>query len=261
MTTRTIRKHAEDLLLPLGTALPFLAVWQAGIWISGTEIFPSPLAVLAAFGELAHKGLLWPYMRDSLFRVGSGYIAAVLLGIPVGLLLGWYPLPAASLNPVIQILRPISPLAWMPLAVIWFGVGDLSPIFLIFLAALFPILVAAMNAVRNIPAVYLQAGKNFGLKPAHLFLRVILPSVLPQTLNGLRIALGIAWLVVVAAEMIAVNSGLGYLILDSRNAGKRYDLVVAGMLLIGMVGLVLDILMRRAESLKLIRWGFRSNGV
>src|SRR4029077_20990350 len=202
------------------------------------------------------KGLLLSYTADSLLRVGSGYSLAVLLGIPTGLVLGWYPLAARAVNPVIQILRPISPLAWIPLAIVWFGIGNTSSIFLIFLASFFPVVVATVNGVRNVPPMFRNAGRNFGLSPAALLGRVIFPAALPQVLVGLRIALGIAWLVVVAAEMIAVDSGLGYLIIDSRNAGKRYDLVIAGMLLIGLIGLGLDIGIRTMERWKSVRWGF-----
>jgi NitT/TauT family transport system permease protein len=111
--------------------------------------------------------------------------------------------------------------------------------------------------VRNVPPAFLQAGRNFGLSTSQLIRRVIFPAVLPQAIVALRIAFGVAWIVLVAAEMIAVDSGLGYLIIDARNAGKRYDLVVGGMILIGVIGLVLDMLIRSAEQLPGVRWGFR----
>jgi len=180
----------------------------------------------------------------------------VLVGVPVGLFLGWYGLALRAFNPIIQMLRPISPIAWIPLAILWFGVSDAAPVFLIFLASVFPIMVSTVAAVQNMQPVYLRAAKNFGLTGSQLFRRVILPASLPQIITGLRIALGIAWLVLVAAEMIAVNSGLGYLIIDARNAGKRYDLVVAGMVMIGIIGLVLDLLMRRLETIDAVRWGY-----
>jgi NitT/TauT family transport system permease protein len=113
-----------------------------------------------------------------------------------------------------------------------------------------------MNGVRNVPPMYVQAGRNFGLSTMALMTRVIVPAVLPRIVVGLRIAFGVAWLVLVAAEMIAVDSGLGYLIIDARNAGKRYDLVVGGMLLIGVIGLALDALIRTTEKLKFVRWAF-----
>ena len=230
--------------------LPFLAiaiavgVWHVAVVVTGATIFPSPAAVLRGLGELARRQLLWSYIGDSLARVAIGYTLGVVVGIPLGMILGWFRPLGAAVNPIIQMLRPISPLAWMPLAVIWFGVANTAPIFLIFLASLFPIVVASMNAVRNIPPMYLQAGRNFGLSAPRLMRTVIVPAALPPILVALRITFGVAWLVLVAAEMIAVDSGLGYLIIDARNAGKRYDLVVGGMLLIGLVGLTIDMLFR-----------------
>ena len=125
-----------------------------------------------------------------------------------------------------------------------------------FYLVLFPITVTSIAAVQNIQPVYVRAAQNFGLTRFDLFRRVIFPACLPQIITSLRISLGIAWLVVVAAEMIAVNSGLGYLIIDARNAGKRYDLVVAGMLMIGLIGLILDLLIRRLERFEEVKWGY-----
>jgi NitT/TauT family transport system permease protein len=201
--------------------------------------------------------VLWRDIVDSLRRVALGYGTAVLIGVPLGLTLGWYPSANQVVNPVMQILRPISPIAWIPVAIIFFGVGDSAATFLIFLGAFFPIVVACINGVSNVPSVYRRAGRNFGMTPPQLLAKVLFPAALPQILVGLRIALGIAWLVVVAAEMIAVDSGLGFLVIDSRNSGKRYDLVVAAILLIGVIGLVLDVAFRRLEKLRSVRWGFR----
>ena len=255
----TIRSW-EPLAWPLATLGGAVCVWQVAVRSSGTTVLPPPLEVVHGIAELGHKGVLWGYIGDSLLRVGVGYTLAVICGIPLGLTLGWYPLAGSAANPVIQILRPISPLAWIPLAIIWFGTGSWAAVFLIFLASLFPILVSTMNGVRNVPAMYRQAGVNFGLAAPDLLRRVVLPAALPQVLVGLRISLGVAWLVIVAAEMIAVNSGLGYMIIDARNAGKRYDLVIAGMIIIGVIGLALDTLIRRLERMKSVRWGFRQEG-
>ena len=230
-----------------------LVLWHFAVVVTGTKIFPSPLDVARGLRQLPH---LASYIADSLYRVACGYFAAVVLGVPAGLALGWWSPLARAANPLMQMLRPISPLAWMPLAVIWFGVSNLAPIFLIFLASFFPVVLAAMNGVRNVPAVYVQAGRNFGLSTSALMFRVIVPAVLPRILVGLRIAFGVAWLVLVAAEMIAVDSGLGYLIIDARNAGQRYDLVVGGMLLIGVIGLLLDTLIRLTERLQFVKWAF-----
>jgi len=251
-----VRERLETLLLPLAVAVAFVLAWHLAVVVSGSRIFPTPLAVLAGIGELARRGVLLPYLVASLFRVSAGFLLAALVGIPAGLVLGWFGPAFRAFNPMIQVLRPISPIAWIPVAILWFGLSDLAPIFLIFLASLFPIITAAIAAVENLQLVHLRAARNFGLTGLPLFRQVVLPAALPQILTGLRLALGIAWLVVVAAEMIAVNSGLGYLIIDARNAGRRYDLVVAGMVLIGLVGLALDLLMRRLERLDEVRWGF-----
>lgn len=244
------------VFLPLGTAALLLAAWDLGVRISGSDLFPKPLEVVRGIIELAQKGLLLKYVVASLFRVTWGFGLAVLIGVPLGLVLGWFRPAFLALNPVIQVLRPISPIAWIPVAILWFGVDDTAPVFLIFLASVFPITVSAMAAVMNMQSVYLRAAQNFGLRGLPLFRRIILPATLPQIITGIRIALGVAWLVVVAAEMIAVNSGLGYLIIDARNAGKRYDLVVAGMVMIGLIGLVLDLLVRQLEKFDEVRWGY-----
>lgn len=242
--------------LPLITGVLFLTAWHVAVKMAGSDIFPTPRQVLDGLGELVRQGLLLKYVVASLFRVSWGFIAAVLVGVPLGLVLGWFRPAYAALNPFIQILRPISPIAWIPVAILWFGVKDTAPVFLIFLASVFPITVSAMAAVQNMQQVYLRAAQNFGLGGLELFRRVIFPAALPQIITGIRIALGVAWLVVVAAEMIAVNSGLGYLIIDARNAGKRYDLVVAGMVMIGLIGLVLDVLVRRLEKFDEVLWGY-----
>ena len=250
--------RAEAIALPLLVAATFLVVWQVAVTWSGTGIFPTPVQVAAAMGELAQRGVLVKYIIASLFRVAGGFGLALLVGIPLGLLLGWFSRAFHALNPAIQVLRPISPIAWIPVAILWFGVTDLAPIFLIFLASVFPITTASIAAVQNIQLVYLRAARNFGVRGVALFAQIVFPAALPQIITGVRLALGVAWLVVVAAEMIAVNSGLGYLIIDARNAGKRYDLVIAGMIIIGLIGLALDVGIRRLERAKSVRWGFRT---
>ena len=217
---------------------------------------PTPGNVLDGIIELLQKGLLFKYIVASLFRVSWGFTLAVLIGVPLGLVLGWYARAFQAFNPLIQIFRPISPIAWIPVAILWFGVSDAAPIFLIFLASVFPITVATIAAVQNMQLVYLRAAQNFGLSTGELFRQVIFRACLPQIITGIRIALGVAWLVVVAAEMIALRSGLGYLIIDSRNAGNRYDLVVAGMVIIGITGLLLDGMMRRLQRLKVVGWRY-----
>jgi NitT/TauT family transport system permease protein len=248
----------ERIFWPILASALLLALWYESVHWSGTKVFPSPHDVEKGMAELLRHHVLWGDIVDSLRRVAIGFGAAALLGIPSGLILGWYPAVNQVVNPVMQILRPISPIAWIPVSIIFFGIGDRAAMFLIFLGAFFPIVVACINGVSNVPSVYRRAGRNFGLTPTQLLSKVLFPAALPQILVGLRIALGIAWLVVVAAEMIAVDSGLGFLVIDSRNSGKRYDLVVAAILLIGLIGLLLDAAFRRLEKLNSVRWGFRS---
>jgi NitT/TauT family transport system permease protein len=243
-------------LAPAAFVGALVLAWDVSAARQAAPIIPRPGDVLRGIAELAERGLLVRYVVASLFRVTWGYLLAASVAIPFGLFLGLRRRAEMAANPLIQILRPISPLAWIPIAILWFGVGDLSAVFLIFLASFLPLTVSAMNAVRNIPAIYIQAGANFGLSQQQLLWRVLFPAVTPQLIVGLRLALGIAWLVVVAAEMIAVTSGLGFLIIDSRNAGNRYDLVVAGMVMIGVIGLLLDNGMRSLEKMRSVRWGY-----
>lgn len=246
----------KSILLPLAVLLSVYFLWDGAVLLSHSDIFPRPYQVFLGIVELIQRGLLLKYVVASLFRVSVGFVLAVLIGVPLGLLLGWFRPAFLAFNPLLQILRPISPIAWIPIAILWFKVDDRAPIFLIFLSSLFPITVTAIAAVQNIQPVYVRAAQNFGVTRIDLFRRVIFPACLPQIITSLRIALGIAWLVVVAAEMIAVNSGLGYLIIDARNAGKRYDLVVAGMLMIGLIGLILDLLVRSLERFEEVKWGY-----
>ncbi len=249
-----MKSRYESISLPLAVAVAVIVLWHFAVMFSGNTIFPTPYKVLLGTIDLMHRGVLVKYVVASLFRVSAGFLLALVVGVPFGLLIGWFSRAFYAFNPLIQILRPISPIAWIPVAILWFGVSDLAPIFLIFLASLFPITIAAMAAVQNIPLVHLRAAQNFGVSGLKLFTKVVFPATLPQIVTGVRIALGVAWLVVVAAEMIAVNSGLGYLIIDARNAGMRYDLVVAGMMLIGIIGLILDLGVRQLERMDELCW-------
>jgi NitT/TauT family transport system permease protein len=257
MSAMTKPRTWEKFFWPLIAAALLLALWHYSVVWTATKVFPSPMNVEKGIVELFNKHVLWADIEDSLRRVAIGFGLAVGVGIPLGLSLGWYPAANQIANPVIQLIRPISPIAWIPVAIIFFGVGDRAAIFLVFLGSLFPILVACVSGVSRVPPIFRSAGRNFGLSTPQLLARVVFPAALPQILIGARIALGIAWLVVVAGEMIAVDSGLGYLVIDSRNSGKRYDLVVAAMLMIGIIGLALDFSFRGLERIKSVRWGFR----
>ena len=246
----------KALLPSLSVILLLIAVWWAVLIVTGSLIFPTPWMVVTGTWELVENGTLWQHISASLLRVGIGFGLAVCVAVPLGLWMGWVRGAYRMLNPLFQILRPISPIAWIPIAILWFGVGDASPIYLIFISSVFPMVVQTTVGVHTIEKRYLRAAENFGVSRRTLFTRVVIPAVLPQVVVGMRIGLGVAWLVVVAAEMIALHSGLGYMIMDSRNAGNRYDLVVAGMIIIGLIGLSLDGLMRLMEGLRWVRWRY-----
>jgi NitT/TauT family transport system permease protein len=241
---------------PLAVLALVVAVWWAVVVKTESAIFPTPWAVVTGALELVEDGTLWEHITASLFRVGVGFGLAVLVGIPLGLWMGWVGGAYRTFNPIFQMLRPISPIAWIPVAILWFGVGEVSPIFLIFISSVFPLIVQTTSGVHTIDRRYLRAAANFGVSRTVLFRRVVIPAVLPEIIVGMRIGIGVAWLVVVAAEMIALRSGLGYLIMDSRNAGNRYDLVIAAMIIIGTIGLLLDGMTRLLERLKTVRWRY-----
>ena len=249
-------KPFREVLPALAVFAALLALWWLVVWATQSVVFPTPWQVVTGTLELAGDGSLWEHIGASLFRVGTGFTLAMLVAVPLGLWMGWVRGAYATLNPIFQMLRPISPIAWIPIAILWFGVGNVSPIFLIFISSVFPMIVQTVAGVHTIEQRYLRAAANFGVSRRTLFRQVVIPAVLPQIIVGMRIGLGVAWLVVVAAEMIALRSGLGYLIIDSRNAGNRYDLVIAGMIIIGLIGLMLDRLMRVAEGMKVVRWRY-----
>jgi len=249
-------KGAKQALPSILVIAVVVGIWWAAVVAAHSAIFPTPWAVVTGTVELAADGTLWEHIGASLMRVGVGFGIAVAFAIPLGLWMGWVRGAFMTLNPVFQILRPISPIAWIPIAILWFGVGNASPIYLIFIASVFPMIVQTTVGVHTIEKRYLRAADNFGVTRKKLFLQVVIPATLPQIIVGMRIGLGVAWLVVVAAEMIALHSGLGYLIIDSRNAGNRYDLVIAGMIIIGLIGLALDGFMRLLEGMKIVRWRY-----
>jgi len=246
----------KSSLPALGVIVALLVAWWGAIVVTQSLIFPTPWGVVTGAIELLVNGTLWRHIGASLLRVGTGFALAVCVAVPLGLWMGWVRGAYNTLNPLFQMLRPISPIAWIPIAILWFGVGDASPIYLIFISSVFPMIVQTTVGVHTIDKRYLRAAENFGVSRATLFKQVVIPAVLPQVLVGMRIGLGVAWLVVVAAEMIALRSGLGYMIMDSRNAGNRYDLVIAGMIIIGVIGLSLDSSMRRLERIRWVRWRY-----
>ncbi|WP_284617799.1 ABC transporter permease [Aquabacterium humicola] len=251
-----LTERVRRIVPPLIVMAIVIAVWWGVVVRTESAIFPTPWQVVTGAAELVEDGTLWEHIGASLTRVGIGFGLALLVAVPLGLWMGWVGGAYRTFNPIFQMLRPISPIAWIPIAILWFGVGDVSPVFLIFISSVFPMIVQTTAGVHTIERRYLRAAANFGVSRSVLFRQVVIPAVLPEIIVGMRIGIGVAWLVVVAAEMIALRSGLGYLIMDSRNAGNRYDLVIASMVIIGAIGLLLDTGTRLLERLKTVRWRY-----
>lgn len=251
MTSMKLIKQTSTLWLPIILIVLIIGAWEAFVRFSGwsNHVFPGPSSVLVGLVELVTNGTLLKHSVASLYRVTVGFYLAVLLGVPLGIMIGMSRKISAMVNPLVQFLRPISPLAWIPLAMLWFGIGDMPAIFLIFLSSFFSLVVATAIAVHSINPIYHQVAANFNFNRVELVTRIILPAIIPDVVTALRLTVAVAWLVVVAAEMIAVQSGLGYLILDSRNA-LRMDYVMVGMVVIGMIGLILDLIMQNFSQLK-----------
>jgi len=191
----------------------------------------------------------------SLYRVTVGFLLSVILGVPAGLVLGLKVAARRAFLPTLNFFRNLSPLAWIPFAIMWFGIGDVPSIFLIFMTAFFPIALAAAAAVANIPTVYFRVARDYGLHRDKLLTQVTLPAVLPQVITSLRVTAGLSWVVVVAAEMIAGRDGLGFLIWDARNQ-LRPDLLVVGMIVIGIIGVIIDRLLVQLTRIPSVRWGY-----
>ncbi|MCI5209653.1 MAG: ABC transporter permease [Candidatus Electrothrix sp. ATG2] len=243
-------------IAPLLSFTVLLLLWDLTVRFSGwdTNVLPGPFKVLKSMIELIANGSLFKHTVASLFRVTWGFYLAAILGIPLGMILGRNQVASMMLNPIVNFLRPISPLAWIPLAMLWFGIGDQPAVFLIFLASFFPIVVATTVAVHSINPTYFYVAANFNFSRKEVIQKIVIPAIIPDIITALRLTVTIAWIVVVAAEMIAVQSGLGYLILDSRN-GLRLDYVMDGMIVIGLIGLFLDNIMRRLGRIESASWG------
>jgi NitT/TauT family transport system permease protein len=249
--------RAKVFVLPVVCGLILLGAWwtasAAGMFPIGTV--PSPPEVGHAFVGEIENGRLLDDVIASLYRVAWGFITAVIAAVPLGLVVGRHLTTKAALMPWINFFRSLSPIAWIPFAVIWFGIGDPPAIFIIFLATFFQVVLATAAAAAAVPKVYYRVADELGLRGHRVLFQITLPAILPELVTALRVAIGVAWMVVVAAEMIAVRSGLGFLIVDARN-GLRMDLVVCGMITIGAIGIGLDIAFSRLARIPSLRWGF-----
>jgi len=233
-----------------------ITIWQLVVLTGKFEksLLPSPAVVYTGITEMFKDGTLLVNLRVSIARFLTGYLAAVLAGVTLGLLFGWNKNVWSFIDPIVQLLRPISPIAWFPFIVLWFGIGDAPAVVIIFIAAFFPILLSTVSGVGNVDAVFLKVAANFGIKQPALLFKIIFPSAFPLIANGLHMALGSAWIFLVAGEMVGAQSGLGFMIIDARKS-LRSDLVLAGIIIIGLLGLLLDRLIRLLENKIKRQWG------
>ena len=222
------------------------------------SLFPSPVRTAEALGRRISSGALLLDIGASMYRFFIGYITSVIAAVILGLLLGWFAKAWRYVDPVVQFLRPISPVAWLPFIVLWVGIGDVPAIVIIFIAAFFPVLLTTVTAVGNIDPVYLKISDNFGLGRAQTLLGIVFPAIFPQIANALHIAVGTAWIFLVVGEMAGSQSGLGYLITDARN-NLQTDTLMAAIIVIGIIGIVLDLLIRHAQEQVERIWGFSSS--
>ena len=236
----------------------FVIVWEC-ISVFGVRfspqldvMLPPPSAVFSAAMDLIRRGVLMTHIVDSLYRVLLAVGTASLIGVPLGLAMGWLPRFRSVVDPLLEFIRPIPPLAWIPLSILWFGIGDAQIVYIIFLAAFFPIVLNAMAGARDVDTYLVRAGLSLGARPGELFSTVVLPAALPNIFTGMRVGLGIGWMALVAGELVAAPSGLGYMINNARTL-FRSEYILLGMVLIGVLGLLLDFLMRRA-ALWIMPW-------
>lgn len=222
------------------------------------SLFPSPVQVAEALAARISSGALLLDIGASMYRFFTGYILAVVSAVILGLLLGWFRRAWNYVNPIVQFLRPISPVAWLPFIVLWAGIGDVPAVVIIFIAAFFPVLLTTVTAVGSIDPVYLKISDNFGLSRSQTLFRIVFPAVFPQIANALHIAVGTAWIFLVVGEMAGSQSGLGYLIVDARN-NLQTDVLMAAIIVIGILGIILDLLIRYAQNNVERIWGFRTS--
>jgi NitT/TauT family transport system permease protein len=251
-----LRKHKDRWFGALAIVLA-LALWEcyAALVVKNSFLLPAPLDVTSAFLELLQKGILLQDFQVSMIHFAIGLGLALVVGIPVGIAIGWNRKINAFLDPLIELLRPIPPLAWIPFAIIWFGLTTISAGFVIFVGAVFPILINTYTGFRSVPRVFVEAGKMLGCtKNRDLIRYIAFPSALPSVVSGIRVATGVAWMCLVAAELFGVsNSGLGKNLWFYYNL-HRMDCVVVYMILLGLIGLVIDMVFRYIIDRYFLKW-------
>jgi NitT/TauT family transport system permease protein len=250
VAVRQRRRAAERLrAIGLGAGFPLLLIllWDRAVAMTGTRLIPSPREVAVmmydfSFGGIyddASSGTILIHVWKSMTRVYGGFFLAALIGIPLGLMIGRVKFLRQMLDPTINLLRPIPVTAWLPLSMIFFGLGPNAAIFLVFLGAFYPILLNTIFGVRSVDVRLFEAAAMLGCSGSAMFRQVVLPASLPAIFNGLRIAHGFAWILIVVGEMTGVPTGLGSVVMDGRTL-SRTDLVITGMIVIGVCGFLTD---------------------
>jgi len=236
-------------LVPVVTAaVAIVIVWAALSEIMrNTTLLPSPLAVVETLASLVASGKLWRDTGSSVGRIFLSWGLAAAVAIPLGIAMGRSERLERFVRPFVELFRPISPIAWIPLAVLWFGIGLSGKVFIIFIGSFFPVLLNTIAGVRGVPPILITAARTFGCSPLELTTRVCIPAALPTIATGLRIAFGTAWMTIIAAEMVASKSGLGHMIIDGMEI-LRSDVVIVGMAAIGVLGFLFDALFRNIEE-------------
>lgn len=232
----------RKILLAISGILCVLILWELSTDVLGIFkwiLLPPPWDVFMAMVRMVMDGSLFLNAGWSLLRVLLGFAVATLIAVPLGIAMGWLPEISYFLNPIMEIIRPIPPIAWIGLALLWFGIGLNSAVFLVFIGAFFPILLNTIDGVRNVDKRLIEVAYTFGASDWDVLRKVVLPSASPIIYTGLRVGMGIGWMCVVAAEMIAVRYGLGNQILESTNL-LQTDKVLVGMITIGLLGLVIN---------------------
>jgi ABC-type nitrate/sulfonate/bicarbonate transport system permease component len=235
--------------------LLFLAAWEIAarlVW-RDPQVLPAPSQALIASLTLLTPGQLMGHVGASLFRIAAGFAMAAVAGIGLGILVGWSPKLNAVLRPFVELLRPIPPLAWIPIAIIWFGLGETSKVFVIFLGAIFPIFTSAWRGVTMIPPVLISAARSMDVDGARLLWKVAVPASLPDIATGLRVGFGLSFGILVAAELIAAEQGMGYLVMEARQLG-HLGVSIFGIVLIGLVNLLADYQLAAATRWTIGRW-------
>lgn len=218
-----------------------LTAWQLLITLGGYDdaLFPSPTTVFLSLLDLVKSGTLFKDVAVSLSRFAIGYLLAVIPAIVLGLMLGRLPRVWQVLDPIVQLIRPVSPVAWSPFIVLWFGIGNIPAIVIIFIAAFFPVLLTTVSAARKVEHDYIKIAQNLEVNKFEFLCKFVFPASFPAIVSGLRVAVGTAWIFLVAGEMVGSQSGLGFLIVDARNTLNLAN-VLAGIVVIGLLGFLLD---------------------